>query len=123
MNSTDEASVEATLGALFDQVLMPISARMQAAGQEAFPRKPDVSWLSYYVRRKRSAMTAADFGGIACADGEELAQRLAAHWQQLGRPELAAVAAQFGVAAESLRLARRPGAAAPDPSPYVYAMF
>jgi len=123
MNSTDDALVQALLGTLFDQVLMPISARMQAAGEEAFPLKPDVSWLSYYVRRKRSAMTAADFTGIACANGAEFGQRLESHWRQLGRHELADLAQQFGQAAEAARQAHRGDSGGREPSPYVYAMF
>ncbi len=123
MNSTDPADLEAMLGALFDQVLMPVSGRMHDAGEEAFPRKPDVSWLSYYVRRKRSSMTAADLGGIACVDGIEFAQRLEAHWRALGRTELAALAGHFGTVAEAARLARKASAPERAVSPYVYAMF
>ncbi|MES2900349.1 MAG: hypothetical protein V4723_11515 [Pseudomonadota bacterium] len=123
MNSIDDADVEAMLGTLFDQLLMPIAESMRAEGREAFPRKPDVSWLSYYVRRRRSVMTAADFASVACADGAEFVQRLQAHWQHLGRDELVAVAPQFGAAAEALRLARQPGAPSAEPSPFVYAMF
>lgn len=120
MNSTDEKA----LGQLFDEVLLPIATRMRAAGVQAFPLQPDVSWLSYYVRRKRSAMAAADFSAPACADGAELAQRLAAHWQALGRHELAAEAARFAQVAAALKSAREASDAPADaPSPYIYAMF
>ncbi len=120
MNSTDELA----LGQLFDEVLLPIAARMQVAGVQPFPLRPEVSWLSYYVRRKRSAMLAADFSAPACADGDELACRLAAHWQALGRHELAAAAGRFAQVAAALKCAREADAAPADaPSPYIYAMF
>ena len=61
MNSTDNDELDAMLGALFDEVLTPIANAMRARGEHPFPLKPDVSWLSYYVRRRRSTTTAADF--------------------------------------------------------------
>jgi hypothetical protein len=120
MNSTE---TDLLLGSLFDEVLMPIAAKMREAGIEAFPRTPDVSWLSYYVRRKHSAMTADDFQRPACNSSAELEARLAAHWQALGRHELAAQAAQFAQAADCARREREAGAVKPVLSPYVYAMF
>lgn len=123
MNSTETPRLEAILGTLFDQALLPLAQRMQARGEQAFPLAPDVSWLSYYVRRKRSSMTAADFSGIACADGAEFGARLEAHWKALGRDELAALAGHFGWAAETARMARQADAPARQLSPYVYAMF
>ena len=123
MNLTDTSDLEAMFGALFDQLLMPLAQRMVDAGEEAFPLKPDVSWLSYYVRRKRSSMTAADFSGIACVDGGEFAQRMEAHWRALGRDQLAALAGQFGQVAEAARLARKADAPQRALSPYIYAMF
>ena len=41
-------------------------------------------------------MTRADFTGASCVDVADLELRLAAHWQALGRHELAAQAARFG---------------------------
>lgn len=120
MNSTE---TDALLGALFDEVLMPIAAQMRASGVEAFPRAPDVSWLSYYVRRKHSAMTAEDFERPACADIAQFEARLAAHWQALGRAALAAQVSHFARAAEAARAERDAGAVKPVLSPYVYAMF
>ena len=124
MNSIEnQDDTGAMLGALFDEVLMPMAQRMRAAGVEVFPRAPDVSWLSYYVRRKRSAMGAADFSSASCSDVDEFGQRLAAHWQDLGRHELATQVNHFVAIA---RVAREAQAAAPakaELSPYVYAMF
>lgn len=123
MNSTDDAMMATAMGALFDEVLLPIAQRMQASGIQAFPLEPDVSWLSYYVRRKRASMTRADFTGASCVEVADLEQRLAAHWTALGRHELAAQASHFGdaaSAAKALLAADAPGA---ELSPYVYAMF
>lgn len=123
MNSTDNDDVGAMLGALFDEVLMPISQRMQAEGMQVFPLAPDVSWLSYYVRRKRSAMTPSDFSTASCSDVAEFEQRLAAHWTGLGRLELAARAGQFAMAARAAMAEQANLPAKVELSPYVYAMF
>ncbi len=120
MNSTDDVEMAARLGALFDTLLLPLAQRMQAEGIQAFPMAPDVSWLSYYVRRRRSSMGPADFDSAACAGLAELEARLAAHWLALGRTELAAQAGQFAAAA---RVPAADGADGAELSPYVYAMF
>lgn len=122
MNSTDDEAV-AMLGALFDEVLMPIAQRMKDEGMQVFPLAPDVSWLSYYVRRKRSAMRPDDFSSASCRDLGEFGQRLQAHWDGLGRHELAAQAGRFAKAARTARSALSQLPAQEQPSPYVYAMF
>lgn len=123
MSSTDEEQLAQRMGALFDEVLLPMAERMRASGVQPFPLAPDVTWLSYYVRRRRSAMIHADFTSAACADPAELALRLAAHWQALGRAELAANAARFAADAAAAKALLAAGAPAEAPSPYVYAMF
>ena len=123
MSSTNDEQLAQLMGALFDEVLLPISDRMQAAGVQAFPLAPDVTWLSYYVRRRRSAMTHEDFTSAACADPAELAVRLAAHWHSLGRTELAGHAARIALDAAAARPLLAAATAAEAPSPYVYAMF
>lgn len=119
MNSTDDDA----LGAYFDTVLMPMAAHMRAEGRLPFPVAPDVAWLSYYVRRKRSAMEPADFGSASCADIEQLEAQLSAHWQSLGRHQLAATVAKLGAAARTAREGRASGPGSAEVSPYVYAMF
>lgn len=123
MSSTNEEQLAQRMGALFDEVLLPMAERLRAGGVQPFPLAPDVTWLSYYVRRRRSAMTHEDFGSAACADPSELALRLAAHWQALGRAELAGHAARFADDAAAAKPLLAAGAAAEAPSPYVYAMF
>jgi hypothetical protein len=123
MNSTKDAQMAAAMAPLFDEVLLPMAQRMQAAGIQAFPLEPDVSWLSYYVRRKRASMTRADFTGASCVDVADLEVRLAAHWQALGRHELAAQAARFGAAARAAQALLAADAPEAELSPYVYAMF
>lgn len=123
MNSTDDDEAGAMLGALFDEVLMPIARRMQADGTQVFPLAPDVSWLSYYVRRKRSAMAPADFSGASCSDVGQFEERLREHWEGLGRHELAAQVGLFGTAARAALAAQANVPAKAELSPYVYAMF
>ncbi len=123
MNSTNDALMAAAMGPLFDEVLLPMAQRMQAAGVQAFPLEPDVSWLSYYVRRKRASMTRDDFTGASCVDVADLERRLAAHWQALGRHELAAHAHRFGEAAGAAQAVLAADSPDSELSPYVYAMF
>jgi hypothetical protein len=123
MNSTNEDLIAAQMGALFDDVLRPIAQAMRADGVQAFPLEPDVSWLSYYVRRKRATMTRDDFTGASCIDIAELELRLAAHWQALGRHELAAQASRFAAAASAAKALMAADAPESELSPYVYAMF
>jgi hypothetical protein len=122
-NGNGNEEVDAMLGALFDQVLLPMAERLRVAGVEVFPLAPDVSWLSYYVRRKRSAMSAPDFSSASCSDVDEFERRLAAHWQGLGRRELASHAVQFGSIARAAIAAQAERPANAELSPYVYAMF
>ena len=123
MNSTKEEQLAQLMGALFDEVLAPMAARMRADGVEAFPLAPDVTWLSYYTRRRRSSMAHGDFTSAACADTAELERRLAAYWHAQGRHELAGHAARMAQAAEAARPLLAAAAPAAEPSPYVYAMF
>lgn len=123
MNSTSQQELAQLMGALFDEVLLPIAERMRTEGAQAFPLAPDVAWLSYYVRRRRSAMTRDDFTSAACADPAEFERRLAACWRALGRHELAAQADRFAGAAVKARPLLAADAPADEPSPYVYAMF
>jgi hypothetical protein len=127
MNSTNDAAMgmamATAMGPLFDEVLMPMAQRMRASGVHAFPLEPDVSWLSYYVRRKRAYMTRNDFTGASCVDVADLELRLAAHWQVLGRYELAAQVAHFGAAASAAQALLATAAPDAELSPYVYAMF
>jgi hypothetical protein len=127
-NSGDDSGA---LGALFDQLLLPMAQQMRELHLGPFPLAPDVSWLSYYVRRRRSTMAPADFVAPACRDVAEFEQQLAVHWQALGRHALAAEVGQVGRAATAALAARRAREADPngDPnagaelSPYIYAMF
>ena len=118
MNSTDTA-----LGALFDELLLPLHLRLRAEGRMPFPVAPDVTWLSYYVRRRHSAMVPADFCNASCADVSELETRLAAYWTSTGRSALAAGVAQVGIAARAARAGFEGNVANAEVSPYVYAMF
>lgn len=123
MNSTNDELMATAMGPLFDEVLLPMARRLQASGIQPFPLEPDVSWLSYYVRRKRASMTRDDFTGASCVDVADLEVRLAAHWKALGRHELAAQAARFAEAASAAQALLAADAPESELSPYVYAMF
>lgn len=123
MNSTNDALMATAMGPLFDEVLAPMAERMRASGVQPFPLEPDVSWLSYYVRRKRASMTRDDFTGASCVDVADFELRLAAHWHALGRHELAAQAGRFGDAARAAQALLAAQAPESELNPYVYAMF
>jgi hypothetical protein len=123
MSSTNEAMMAAAMGPLFDEVLMPIAQQMREANVQPFPLEPDVSWLSYYVRRKRASMTRADFIGASCVDVADFELKLAAHWESLGRHDLAAQVVHFGNAARAAQALLAAEAPAAELNPYVYAMF
>lgn len=123
MSSIDGKQVDEVMGALFDEVLLPMSERMRAEGRQPFPLAPDVAWLSYYNKRRRSAMTHDDFTSACCADPAELARRLTAFWHAQGRHELAAQAGRFAQAAAQVRPLVAKQDASPELPPYVYAMF
>lgn len=123
MSSTNDAQMETLMGALFDEVLMPLAQRMRERGVQAFPLEPDVTWLSYYVCRKHASMTRDDFTGASCSDAADFELRLAAHWQALGRHDLARQAERFSAAAGSAQALLASDAPEAELSPYVYAMF
>jgi hypothetical protein len=124
MNSTEDAPMGQVIGALFDEVLLPIALRLRAEGRQPFPLAPDVSRLSYYVRRQRAAMSREDFSGASCMDAAHFGQLLAAHWTARGRHELAAQAGRFAAAAAAAQAQPASTEAAQgELSPYVYAMF
>lgn len=108
---------------LFDTVIGPLSEQMIRSGKHPFALAPDISRLSYFVRRTRSAMKPEDFHGAACADIGELERCLATHWIRTGRPLLAAQAAHFGAAAHKARMLRASASTDGEVSPYVYVMF
>lgn len=108
---------------LFDSVILPYSKTIAATGKVPFAVEPDISRLSYYVRRTRSTMKPEDFNGASCADEAEFEQCMAAHWMRLGRHDLAAQAGRFAAAARTARLARAKTQTTRELSPYIYAMF
>ena len=94
-----------------------------APGAVRFPLAPDAALPSYYVQRRQSSMTRADFLAPSCLDAGEFGERMAALWQAAGQPRLAALAPLLAASARdmhTLYVAARPKA---ELSPYVYQMF
>ncbi len=118
--SSTSPDASATLGALFDEVIAPESARCIAAGEAPFPSKPDPAVESYYVKRPQVAMTREDFTAPSSEGFDDFERRLAAHWTRLGRGALAAAAPRFAAAA---REAYALGDDSAEVSPFVYVMF
>ena len=127
MSSTNDTDTDELLGALFDDIVLPLSERLRSEGVQVFPEAPDVQWLSYYVRRKHVANMRADFYEGSCVDADEFALRMQTQWLSHGRPELAAQVERFAQVAALLRAQQGAGAhactASAEVSPYVYVMF
>lgn len=45
MNSTDDDAMAARLGALFDELVLPLAQRLRHEGKEVFPLAPDRWWF------------------------------------------------------------------------------
>ena len=123
MSSTKEDALSEMIGSLFDEVLMPMAQRMRERGAQPFPLKPDVSWLSYYVRRARCSMTRDDFTAPSCADFDDFDRRLTAHWQSLGRLELAEHVPRIAGVARAAHAAFALDKQDGEVDPYIYVMF
>lgn len=124
MNSTEDGELREVIGALFDDVLMPMAERMRVSGARAFPVKPDVSRLSYYTRRHaQCSMARDDFTAPSCADFEDFECRLAAYWKDLGRHELADQVTRIAAVARVAHAAFTRSKQDAEVSPFVYVMF
>ena len=118
MSSTDKT--HEVIDRFFDGELMPMAQRLRASDPGVFLTKPDPAAQSYYIRRTRRTMSKADFEVAGCADGAELARRLAAHWNACGCASLAPLAPGLGRIADAVRVEEHENA---DVSPFVYVMF
>lgn len=123
MSSTDEDRLRAEIGSLFDDLIRPIAERMRAGGVQPFPVRPDASLDSYYAPRAQVSMARDDFTAPSCLDPDDFADRLAAHWEALGRHELRdgvpRIAAVARAAHAVLEVDKRDG----EVSPFIYVMF
>lgn len=124
MSSTEDDKLREVIGALFDDVLMPMAERMRASGVQPFPLQTDVSRLSYYTRRHtQCSMTHDDFTAPSCADFEDFECRLAAHWKDLGRHELVDEVTRIAAVARVAHAAFARGKQDAEVSPFIYVMF
>jgi hypothetical protein len=123
MSSTNDEQLRALIGPLFDELIIPLAAHMRTSGAPPFPLEPDASLHSYYAARPRPSMTRGDFTAPSCLDADELEQRLAAHWNALGRSELSRDAARIAAVARAAHAVFSAGRHEAELSPYVYAMF
>jgi len=123
MSSTEETNAREVLGKFFDEVLSPLSARMQASGQEAFPLGPNPDCQSYFVARPQAAMTREDFVAPSCQDFGDFESRLHAHWKVLGRTELLGEVGRVNTLAQAAHAARAHAGESHVLSSDMYVMF
>ncbi|MEX2111873.1 MAG: hypothetical protein WD845_01730 [Pirellulales bacterium] len=103
MSSTSQDRARDQAGGLFDEVVAPLAAARQAAGQQAFfPRAGQSNANSYYDDPLVRVMCPADFEfpGGGTADG--LIDALAEYWMAEGENGLAAMAPRLKEIAEAL---------------------
>lgn len=121
--TSDKASEDA-IGALFDDVIFPLSVRVQRSGELPFPLKPDTMPQSYYVPAARATMRPEDFTAPSCLDCDDFGQRLATHWQAGGRDELLVAVPSFVTAARAVQANFDvDGPQDVEVSPFIYVMF
>jgi len=123
MSSTEETRIQEALDEFFDEVLAPMSARMKALGQEAFPLGPDAALESYYAPRPQPSMTREDFTAPSCRDANDFEPRLAAHWRALGRSELLGEIPRIAVLARTAQESSTLHPKNPELPPQTYVMF
>lgn len=123
MSSTDHDHLRQLIGALFDDVLMPMAERMRANGVRPFSVKPDVTRLSYYARRSSCSMTHDDFTASSCIDVDDFERRLAARWETLGRHDLVREVPRIAAVADAAHAAFALDKQDAEVSPYIYVMF
>ena len=123
MSSTDDDKLREAIGALFDEVLMPMAERMRASGAQPFWMKPDATWLSYYARRYPCSMTHDDFTSASCIDFEDFERRLAAYWKARGRHELVDEVSRITTITRTAHAAFARDKQDAEVSPFIYVMF
>ena len=119
MNSTEQAKTLA-VRAFFDAELMPLAARLKAAGRPMFATVADNALTSYFNVRARTVMRRDDFILKGVESPAAFAQAMRDHWQRSRFPEMASLGATLGALAELMR-----GEPEKDEevSPFMYVMF
>lgn len=115
---SDDASL--LIRDFFDSQLVPVGQRMRREEAHAFPVAADAARETYYTVRERTAMAPEDFEASAPEAVEDLVPALARLWDQLGTPELSALAPGLSRVATAVYLIQDP---ADELSPFVYVMF
>lgn len=123
MSSTDDDRLREEIGALFDDLISPIAERMRAGGMQPFPVRPDASLGSYFAPRAQVSMARDDFTAPSCLDPDDFADRLAAHWEALGRHELRDGVPRIAAVARAAHAAFEADRQDADVSPFIYVMF
>ena len=119
MNSTEQAKTLA-VRAFFDAELMPLAARLKAAGRPLFATVADDALPSYFNLRARTVMRRDDFIPKGVESPAAFAHALRDHWQGSPFPEMTGLGASLGALAELLRGEPEKDEA---PSPLMYVMF
>ena len=119
MNSTEPAKLVAVRD-FFEAELMPLAARLKAAGRPMFATVADDAPTSYFNLRARTVMRRDDFILKGVESPAAFAQALRDHWQRSPFPEMTGLGASLGMLAE---LMRGEPEKHDEVSPFMYVMF
>ena len=113
----DPAESARLIREFFDSELMPIAQRLRDAEQPPFPLCGNASQGTYYVTRRRTAMSPADFEVFGLSSIDDFEPALAQLWKQQG---WSALAPGLGRLARALYFAEDRDQ---EISPFIYVMF
>lgn len=115
-----DRKTDAAVKSFFDGELMPLAAKMKAAGHSFLDVKHDPKATTYYLPRSKRSMDRADFEALAELAPDSLSRLLAAFWKARKNEALVPLAASIAKLAAAPHATERPDE---DVSPFVYMMY
>ena len=104
----------------FSKEVLPLSKKMKTDGKVFFPTAFDANAPSYYIKRKKTTMTKADFEVAGLESYESFGKAVEEMWRAQGEPELAALAPWLARLSKELYAAEEQSG---EVSPFIYVMF
>ena len=120
MTPTERKAADAAIRRFFDAELLPLSERRRAQRRQFFPHGPDKSATSYYIQRKQTTMSPADFHIPGCESIDAFEKAMVEFWKSQGDTDLASLAPSLARLARLLHERDEP---TDEISPLIYVMF
>lgn len=120
MNSTRNEEI-VTIDQFFVEILVPLAKELRGKNVPVFfHKKPDAAKKTYFIRRKKVAMTPEDFEVDGCNSPADLKKALLHLWSAEGHTELRIMAEAIAKLAESIHHTEEQSS---EVSPFIYVMF